>query len=132
MGVSNSREIVEGVDVFDRGEYDIIGSYNSIIGTVQEIKRKADKSVWIIKSKMVDCLSDGVIVRLKFVGKDKANCVRLMGVGKIDSSSGWCATSIFELRIPVFKTSVYEIKKAEIRRDEGRIWMVVMDVLKVG
>lgn len=134
MGNSNSDPITSAVEAIrdNKEDFEVGRQRKTPFGNAVEWRPKKDKSkVFLVKSKIMDEDPGDAQSRIKFLVKEKNNCISLEGISKLESSQGWCAAVLYELRIKEIGPSLYELVKRGHQLKETDFWLIIIGITKV-
>lgn len=133
MGNSNSDSITDAVNGLkdNKSDYKVGRARNSVLGHVTVWTHNKTDQVSLVRGKMMDEELGASQARLKFLVKGKRNCIPLLGISKVESSQGWCAAVIYELRIPAFEVSLYDLLAQGHMPSEGDLWSIIICITRV-
>lgn len=134
MGNSNSDPITDSVETLkdSKEDFEVMGPCRTAFGHAIEWRHKKTRQVYIVKSKILDEDPGEAQARIKFLAKQKSNCIRLAGISKMESSQGWCAAVLYELRIDQMGQSISELVKSGYKAKEKDAWGIIIGIIKVG
>lgn len=133
MGNSNSDPITSTVEAAkdNKEDFDVGHPCKAPFGHAIEWRHKKTGKVYIVKGKMMDEDAGEAQARIKFLVKKKNNCVSLEGISKMESSQGWCAAVIYELRIEKIGSSLYDMTRKGYEPVERELWAILIGITKV-
>lgn len=133
MGNGTSEELIDSLqDKIDfRKELQVLRKIDTVIGRVNEVKHPSKPDHYFIKTRYMDDRTQQTQHKLRFLAKDKRNCVNLLSVNKVESSQGFCTAPLYELRISAFEKTLHDIEADNLRFPEHRLWGIVLDLLRV-
>lgn len=133
MGNSNSDSITDAVNSIkdEKTDFKVGRVKNSVLGNVTTWTHKKTGQVSLVRGKIMDEELGASQARLKFLIKGKKNCIPLLGISKVESSQGWCAAVIYELRIPSFEVSLHDLLVQGFVRSEAELWSIIIGITRV-
>lgn len=133
MGNSNSDPITDAAEAFkdNKNDFQIGKPCRSPFGHAIEWKHKKTGQSFLVKGKIVDEDPVDAQARVRFLLKKKENCIPLEGISKLESSQGWCAAILYELRIAKLGPSIYDLLKSNFDFNERILWRLIVGITKV-
>lgn len=134
MGNSNSDPITDSVETLkdNKEDFEVLPPCKTAFGHAIEWRHRKTRQKYLVKGKMLEDDPGEAQSRIRFLAKDKKNCLCLRGISKMESSQGWCAAILYELRIDHLDQSIHDMAKSGYRFSEKDLWNIIIGITKVG
>jgi hypothetical protein len=132
MGNSNSDPITSSAEAVkdNKEDFEVGHPCKAPFGHAVLWRHKKTGKVYMVKGRMMDEDAGEVQARIKFLVKKKSNCITLEGISRLESSQGWCAAVIYELRIDKLGLTLYDMSKKGFDPSEKELWPLLIGITK--